>query len=627
MKPAYNSNLEQHTSTEYSQVGDDDITNNKAVSKNIRMVSTNNAHTLEISNKTIPLNISKIVHKQPSLKKFIEKQQSTINRLENRKKYGLVWEESKTKEEIAKDGRLPILSEISKNKIKTSEDQYNIIIEGDNLHALSILNYTHKGMIDIIYIDPPYNTGAQNWIYNNDYVDNADKFKHSKWLSMMSIRLRLAQKLLVEKGVLICTIDENELAHLGCLLDEIFPDYEKHLITIVHNPRGAQGNNFSYQNEYAFFVFKNGLKIIGEKKLPESKTSNFRNWGGESLRSDAKNCFYPVIVKNNKVVGFGDVTPNDVHPDKIIKSGKSKNYYPIDKNGIERKWRYSRQSVDEIKKQLIVKGDEILIEKTTGKTTTVWHDPKYDASVHGTQLLRQILGKSSFNYPKSLYAVRDCIQIIKSKKNPIILDFFAGSGTTGHAVLHMNNDDNGNRKFILCTNNENNICSDVTYPRISSVIKGYKHKDQRVDGLGGGLIYYKIEQVDKEPGSEKTSPPAITDANKRRILTKISGVLCLKDWCFDLVHKDKSSIPKFAIYTDNDNNFMGIIFDNTSTRDFIKTVNKRQIQKIHTYVFSSIESTAIRKNRNKIKFESVPLEILQVWKRIFESNMRNVGGI
>ena len=223
------------------------------------------------------------------------------------KRYGLIWEDKQELVvELCKE-KLPVLVEDRAKEIKNPEHpEVNILIEGDNFHALSILNYTHKGKIDVIYIDPPYNTGNKNWKYNNDYVDKEDAFRHSKWLSMMDKRLKLAKPLLKDDGVLVCAIDENELWHLGSLLEEIFFDREIHLVTIVHNPRGVQGKNFSYVNEFAFFVIPKGIKVIGPRKLDESEIywSNLRNWGGESDRSDAKNCFYPIMVKGTEVIGF-----------------------------------------------------------------------------------------------------------------------------------------------------------------------------------------------------------------------------------------------------------------------------------------------------------------------------------
>jgi len=426
-----------------------------------------------------------------------------------RQKFGLIFEEHK--EEI--DNRLetdtPVLTEETDLFIDNG-GQLNFIIEGDNLASLALLEKTHKEKIDVIYIDPPYNTGAEDWKYDNNFVDKNDLFRHSKWLSMMSKRIEIAKRLLAPNGVLICAIDENEQATLSLLIEQIFGQaYSKDCITIVHNPRGVQGKNFSYIHEYAIFIYKTGQSIIGKRKIdPEKiKWSPLRNWGGESLRTDAKNCFYPIIVEKGIIVGFGDVVFDlNIHPQRNEKHGDSIWVYPIDKEGVERKWRYARQSVEDIKDNLRAKkkakGYEIELGKETESNKTVWTDEKYDANQYGTQMVNDLVAGNTFNFPKSLWNTYDCLYaIVGDKSNAVILDFFAGSGTTGHAVMEMNKD-GGKRRFILCTNNENNICKDVTYQRIKTVITG-KRKDGSEYGksIEASLKYQKIEFV---PTAEKT---------------------------------------------------------------------------------------------------------------------------
>ncbi|MDT0668728.1 site-specific DNA-methyltransferase [Mammaliicoccus sciuri] len=338
------------------------------------------------------------------------------------------------------------------NTISFSKEQDNLVIKGNNLLALHSIKENYIDSLDCIYIDPPYNVPSSNnsFTYNN-------KFNHSTWLTFMKNRLEIAKVLLRrEDGVLIVAIDENEVNYLGVLLDEIFIGYEKHLITVVHNPRGVQGTNFSYCNEFLYFVFPKGKKLIENRLLSkeEISLSNLRNWGGESLRGDGKNTFFPILVRNEEIIGFGDVCDNDFHPKQTEVVDDISYIYPIDSKGIERKWRYARNSIEEIKSMLfpILKKDgsyEIMLGKNFGQYKTVWQSNLYDSSVHGKQLLNKLVPNAEFSFPKSVYAVKDAIYaVIKNRKNAKVLDFFSGSGTTAHAVQMLNKDDNGNRVFI-----------------------------------------------------------------------------------------------------------------------------------------------------------------------------------
>ncbi len=583
--------------------------------------------------KSRPTFIDELTSKYPELKQYLERQETKIKQLKNRKKYGLVWEEEKTSEDIAKDGRLPVLKKITDKHIplKTKNDQYNILIEGDNLHAISVLNYTHKEKIDIIYIDPPYNNGKKSWKYNNRFVDKNDSYQHSKWLSFMKKRLIVAKKLLKADGKLICAIDHNEQERLGLLLEEIFPNKEKICITIINNPSGQQGQNFSYIHEYAYFIIPKNKSINKVEREDDPDIRGLRDvTGDESLRSAAKNCFYPIYIKDGIIIGFGDVCKNSFHPKSPnIQKGNKIEIYPIDQNGVERKWRFARHTVEQIRNELrphYIKNRKIWDIQRVKKyfpQKTVWVNKKYNSNNYGTQILNSII-ETSFPYPKSKYTVYDCIKSCIHPKNAIILDFFAGSGTTGQAVLELNKHDNGSRKFILCTNNENNICTNDCYPRLKKVIKGYTdgktHK--KIEALGGGLMYYKIGRIEKEPHSSKEDPPVITDANKSRIIKEITDMLCVKEWCFDCIYQNKSIMYDFEIYKNNDGDYMGIIYDPSSIIQFVKKIDSiKKIKKIHTYVFSNIISSSIRNNK-KIKFESIPTEILSIWNRIFESNIQ-----
>jgi adenine-specific DNA-methyltransferase len=372
---------------------------------------------------------------------------------------------------IDKDGEKP-LDQFNRNENGTIAD--NLIIKGNNLLALHTLKKEFAGKVKLIYIDPPYNTGGlgDTFTYNNS-------FKRSTWLTFMYNRLIAAKDLLRKDGVLIVAIDENEQPHLGVMLKEFFKDYEVHCITIVHNPRGVQGTNFSYTHEYAFFVVPKGKKLIGNRIIDESEIdfSNLRNWGGESLRSDAKNCFYPIVVdpKTSEIIEFGEVCEDDFHPSKreIIKDGKVY-IYPIDNDNIERKWRYARQSVEEIKDLLRARKKsgqwDVEIGKNFGQYKTVWIDPKYDANEYGTKIVSRLVPENKFSFPKSLYNVKDCVYaVVGNDKDAIVLDYHAGSGTTAHAVLELNKEDGGNRKFIMCE--QMDYVETVTSKRVQRVIE------------------------------------------------------------------------------------------------------------------------------------------------------------
>lgn len=531
--------------------------------------------------------------------------------LKKRKKYGLVWEEKP--EEIVEMCKqtLPVLKEVKSKEIITDPDKpVNLLIEGDNYHALSVLNYTHEKKVDVIYIDPPYNTGAKDWKYNNDFVDINDAYRHSKWLSMMAHRLKIAKNLLKSDGVFICAIDENECARLGILLEEIFKDHEIHCITIIHNPRGVQGNNFSYTHEYAYFVFRRGLKVIGTKQRDEALEEELRDHGGESLRTDARNCFYPILVKNNKIIGFGEVPDKNFHPKG--KNVKRKNnvieVWPIDSKGVERKWVFACSTVGEIKDKLFVKekksGEiDIFRIKDVQKPRTVWVGQKYDASTFGSKIVSGLTG-TQFPFPKSIYNTKDCLEcVIKVKKNAIVLDFFAGSGTTAHAVMMLNKEDNGNRQFILCTNNENNIADEVCYPRIKKVIRGHEDYPD-ITGISANLRYFKTDFVDAEP----------TDKNKKKLTEQATEMLCIREGTFEPVLEQK----KFKIFKSN-SHYTGIIFDQLAIPEFKKAIKDIK-GKFSAYVFSLGDDTfdeEFEDIKQMVKLFPIPEAILRVYRRIF----------
>ena len=394
-------------------------------------------------------------------------------------KYGLNWHGKRSARRLALTPSTGTLRPCPEESVDWETTQ-NLMIEGDNLEVLKLLQKSYAGKVKLIYVDPPYNTG-KDIIYKNNFQESKGDYLaetgdanyetgqfisnpsaggryHSNWLSMMYPRLKLARSLLRKDGVLVCTIDENELTSLGEILKDVFEEgnYDHVCVTIVHNPRGVQGTNFSYTHEYAFFVFPRDMKVITDRKIDKQDItwSQFRNWGTESERHDARNCFYPVLVQDDQVVGFGDVCADSEHPKQTEIHDGVAHVYPIDTSGVERKWRYARQSADSVQHLLRAKerrdGYEIQIGKDSGLYRTVWTDKKFDANENGTRLLKALVPDAPFTFPKSLWAVYECISATtQDDPESLVLDFFAGSGTTGHALMEMNKNDNGRRKYIL----------------------------------------------------------------------------------------------------------------------------------------------------------------------------------
>ena len=365
-----------------------------------------------------------------------------------------------------------------------------ILINSDNFHALNLLEEKYKKKIDCVYIDPPYNSPSSEIMYKNN-------FKHSSWLTLMENRLELSKKLINDKHSYIIAIDKYEFDNLYQLVKEKFPYNDNVCISIEHNKKGTQGNHFSYSNEFAIFSISNSIKKINEKKREEKnwEFSNLRNWGSESERKHAKNCFYPIYIKNDKIIGYGDVSDENYHPKNSnikIKPGKISCYlneelievistedepviavYPIDNQGIERKWRYAFSTIKDIWNYIrIQEGNagekQIFLTKYSDQYKTLWTDSNYNAGDFGTKILTSMgISKEMFQFPKSLYTVQECINVTQDK-NTIVLDYFAGSGTTGHAIIDFNRKDNGNRKYILVEMGE--YFNTVVKPRIQKVI-------------------------------------------------------------------------------------------------------------------------------------------------------------
>lgn len=541
-------------------------------------------------------------------------------KLLEKQRYGLVWEDKP--EEIADqcERELPVLTEDKTKEIfKDHSKPTNFIFEGDNYHTLYTLNFTHKRKIDTIYIDPPYNTGNKSWKYNNDYVDTEDRFRHSKWLSFMNKRLRLARRLLKETGIIICAIDDYEVAGLKLLLDNIFGEQNRlGTCIVVHNPGGRQDEKFfPTAHEYMLVYAKNktianiGTLELSDDKIQQYKQSDelgsyklrgFRRSGSNSRKEDRPNLFYPIYVNENT-------------SEMSVKKFKgSIELLPIDDNGIERCWRWNAETFEEKKLSYIelkkVKGNLGLYVKEREqdnigeKPKTIWHKPKY-AAVSGTSALKSIFNTTNkiFDYPKSVNLIIDVLQTTTSK-NSLILDFFAGSGTTGQAVLELNQKDNGNRQFILCTNNENQICEEVTYPRIKKVIQGYSDKK----GIPANVKYFKTDYV----------PYVITDNDKRTLVFKSTELLCISENTFEVVKQNKKKMD-FAIFK-NAKQYTAIIYDEDSIEnccDELIKINPKH--RVVIYVFSydhTYDEMDFETLNFKFDVKPIPEAILNVYRKI-----------
>ena len=370
-----------------------------------------------------------------------------------------------------------------------------LLIHGDNFQALNLLQERYRAQIKCTYIDPPYNAKFSEVLYKNEY-------KHSSWMSMMHDRLLLSAALGRQENVHIIAIDENEQERLAGIIDLAFPNFSKTCVSVIHNPGGIQGKNFSYSNEFAFFVFPSSGIHIGTKTIEDANEVSLRDWGGdESTRESARNCFYPIYVKDGAVTGFGEVCANEFHPNsnELLSDGTIA-IYPIDGNGVERKWRNAKNTVENIKANLRVKeksGIKYVIRlKDEYRYKTVWDDVKYNSNVYGSKLLGDIQGEKIFAFPKSVYTVQDSILASTfSETNATILDYFAGSGTTGHAVINLNRKDNGRRKYILVEQGE--YFDIVTKPRIQKVVYSGEWKEGKAIAPQTGISHaFKVLKLE-----------------------------------------------------------------------------------------------------------------------------------
>jgi len=444
---------------------------------------------------------------------------------------------------------------VSTGKVERGADKpYHTVINGENFHVLEALTFTHRGKIDAIYIDPPYNTGARDWKYNNDYVEEEDLYRHSKWLAFVERRLLVAKRLLnPDASCLIVSIDEKEYLRLGMLLEQMFPEASMQMISSVINPKGTgRFNEFSRTNEYIYMLWFGDervkpLKVTAAGKAPKVEWQTFRRRDLSSVRHTRPGQFYPIYVneESGEIDHIGEPLPHDVPRDEAPKRKGCIAVFPVRPDGTEMNWAitvpalknrlakgYARagkftgeaqpyiiqylksgpiKDIEEGRATIVGRNSDgsVIAEYQQGTRklpTTQWEFTSHSAEHYGTNLLKRLLPDRRFPFPKSMYAVEDCLRFfIEDKPHAIVLDFFSGSGTTAHAVMRLNRQDGGRRQCISVTNNEVaadeqaalrtsglrpgdpdwekwGICDYITKPRIRAAITGKTPEGEDIDG-------------------------------------------------------------------------------------------------------------------------------------------------
>lgn len=495
-------------------------------------------------------------------------------KLKRKTKYGLVWEDKSEDIVLECENKYPILKNIKERSIRNDKNgPVNVLIEGDNYHALQILNYTHKGKVDVIYIDPPYNTGSKDFIYNDIFIDNDDGYRHSKWLSFMERRLKLAKELLKDTGIIFISIDDNEQAQLKLLCDGVFGD--KNFITnyVWHNNvKGRQMDLYiknTYENILVYSKDVNSLEVnkdgdtVDVSKLERDDISYYKkdyplhNGTADFHINNRPNLAYSIYYNeknNNAVVEDEKIGVNNLVIGKPLREDLlKKGYVRIipkynDKYNNQRVWRWGKEKfLREYKTELLFvnEGGDFYIYQKKRFGEDGGYEKKFknylniDGGVGKNELLN-ILGTKIFNNPKPSLLIKSLLEIF-THRDSTILDFFAGSGTTGHAVLELNKEDGGNRQFILVTNNgdeksEHKIAENITYERLNRVMNGYVNKkDEKVEGLGGNLEYLKCDFVKRSKH---------TDNLKLNIVNYVTDIISLRENTFehDVVKKQDGEV-------------------------------------------------------------------------------------
>lgn len=535
------------------------------------------------------------------LVEIIKCQKETISRT---KKFGLVWEDKP--EKVATDcaKKLPVIKEVADKAISKAGDSEptNIIIEGDNYHALSVLNYTHANRVDVIYIDPPYNTGNKDFRYNDNYVDKEDAFRHSKWLSFMKKRLELSRSLLSDNGVIFISIDDNEFAQLKLLCDKVFKEANYHgMLTWPKKTKPVNMGSAQYSLQSNIeYVLVYGAKPQEKHNyyLPEvsPKTYPFSDEGGEYRvdRIDQRKNLGS-MRRDSMVYEMFGIRPKDGY-----------------------RWQLSPQKRDQLmsENRLFEKKGSIYIktykefeEKKSGLEPFWTHRADVPTAESAKEELEKMMGEDDiFQTVKPTELIRQ-ILLFSTKDDSIVLDFFAGSGTTGQAVLELNKEDGKKRTFILCTDNENGIAEEVTAPRIKTVITGTRPDGSRYSsGIAANVRYFKTDFIDKNDTMDKL---------RRELSPACEDMIRVREGAYEkIIDDDMLKVFK------NARGLTAIIYDRFELEEHIKRIEELETDApVHLYVFSYSKSD--RKDempsnlKHKYEAQPIPEGVLEIYKKIF----------
>lgn len=593
------------------------------------------------------MNKQELISKIKSLQDISSEEKAYLIDLVNtKKKYGLVWEEKPEDVEEQLRSMLPVFKEVKERAIisENIDAPNHILIEGDNLHALTALTYTHEGKVDVIYIDPPYNTGNKDFIYNDAYVDKEDSYRHSKWLSFMDKRLRLAKKLLSEKGVIFISIDDNELSQLKLLCDEVFNF--NHIATLprITKSSGKTTNKIANNHDYilVYALDKNIASIEGLEHFDSGFKNSDEFVNERGLYKLNQTLDYDSLQYSSSldyVINIDDeefIPGSDIEKFNLRKLGKHKR--------ADWAWRWSKDlfqfGLDNgfivIKRskngariytktylncRIEQKNGEYYIdyfERKKPLTSLEFIDNTY-SNDNAKKQLDKVLKQDLFDYPKPVGIVQTLLKT-NPNLNLRILDFFAGSGTTLHATMALNAEDGGNRQCILVTNNENKIAEEVTYERNKRVIQGYTNaKGEQVEGLvNNNLRYFQADFV----------PSERTEINRRLLTARSTELLCIKEDCFLDVTKDYNIKERQAkLFTNGLGKYMIVIYHSRNQEEVIGQLteliqNLETTEKIKLYAFSP-EKESIEEDffavADKISAVPLPDSIYNAYRATFRT--------